>query len=283
MNHLPPLDLGTENAGIGSASEALGPLHSLASAACVVRLLSVEQRSGVTSVGDGISVDASRWTFDGTVANTFDAHVARSVPLYRESHQLALDLSDYFVKTESLVYDIGCSTGSLTRLLFEKNRDKTTSIVGIDPVAEMIDFARSQHTAGSPSPEFVCDDVVTMTLSRSDYVVMFYTLQFIHPAVRQLVVDKIYSSLNWGGALVLFEKVRAPDARFQDLATGLYVEYKLRNGFELGETAAKTRSLKGVLEPFSSQGNLDLLRRAGFSDVMTVSKFICFEGFLAIK
>jgi tRNA (cmo5U34)-methyltransferase len=89
--------------------------------------------------------------------------------------------------------------------------------------------------------------------------------------------------LNWGGALVLFEKVRASDARFQDIATGLYVEHKLRNGFELSETAAKTRSLKGVLEPFSTQGNLDLLRRGGFTDVMTISKFICFEGFLAIK
>lgn len=237
----------------------------------------------MTSVGDGISADGSRWTFEGTVAKTFDDHVARSVPLYHESHQLALDLSDYFVKRESLVYDIGCSTGTLTRLLFDKNCDKTNSIVGIDSVAEMIDFARKQHAAGNPAPEYVCDDVVTSTLSRSDYVVMFYTLQFIHPVVRQLVVDKIYNSLNWGGALVLFEKVRAPDARFQDLTTGLYVEYKLRNGFELGETAAKTRSLKGVLEPFSSQGNLDLLRRAGFSDVMTVSKYVCFEGFLAIK
>ena len=30
-------------------------------------------------------------------------------------------------------------------------------------------------------------------------------------------------------------------------------------------------------------GNLDLLKRAGFVDIMTVFKYICFEGFLAIK
>ncbi|MEK7298654.1 MAG: methyltransferase, partial [Candidatus Margulisiibacteriota bacterium] len=41
--------------------------------------------------------------------------------------------------------------------------------------------------------------------------------------------------------------------------------------------------LKGVLEPFSTQGNLDLLKRAGFVDVTSVMKYICFEGFLAIK
>ena len=237
----------------------------------------------MTSVGDGISVDSSRWSFGGSVAGTFDSHVSRSVPLYHESHQLVVDLSEYFVKPDSLIYDIGCSTGTLTRLLFERNRDKTTLVVGIDSVAEMIDFARNQSAQNALAPEYVCDDLTTMTISPCDYIVMCYTLQFIHPAVRQSVVDKLYKSLNWGGALVLFEKVRAPDARFQDIATGLYVEHKLRNGFELSETAAKTRSLKGVLEPFSTQGNLDLLRRGGFTDVMTISKFICFEGFLAIK
>jgi tRNA (cmo5U34)-methyltransferase len=41
--------------------------------------------------------------------------------------------------------------------------------------------------------------------------------------------------------------------------------------------------LKGVLEPFSTQGNTDLLRRAGFVDLMTVMKYVCFEGYLAIK
>jgi tRNA (cmo5U34)-methyltransferase len=46
---------------------------------------------------------------------------------------------------------------------------------------------------------------------------------------------------------------------------------------------AKTRSLKGVLEPFSTQGNIQLLKRSGFKDIMTVFKYGCFEGFLAIK
>ena len=60
--------------------------------------------------------------------------------------------------------------------------------------------------------------------------------------------------LNWGGAFVLFEKVRGPDARFQDILSQLYNEFKLRNGFSSEEIVEKTRSLKGVLEPFSTQG-----------------------------
>ncbi len=82
---------------------------------------------------------------------------------------------------------------------------------------------------------------------------------------------------------MLFEKVRAPDARFQDMIVSLYNDYKQREGFSADEILNKTSSLKSVLEPFSTEGNLGLLRRAGFVDVTTVMKYLCFEGFLAIK
>ena len=45
----------------------------------------------------------------------------------------------------------------------------------------------------------------------------------------------------------------------------------------------KTRSLKGVQEPFSTEANREMLSRAGFVDQMSIQKYLCFEGFLAIK
>ena len=59
--------------------------------------------------------------------------------------------------------------------------------------------------------------------------------------------------------------------------------YALDKGFSETEIVNKGRSLKGKLEPFSTNGNLDMLKRAGFVDIMTVMKYVCFEGFLAIK
>jgi tRNA (cmo5U34)-methyltransferase len=81
----------------------------------------------------------------------------------------------------------------------------------------------------------------------------------------------------------MFEKVRGPDARFQDMLVALYNDFKVKNGFSAEEILNKTASLKGVLEPFSTEGNLGLLRRAGFTDIMTAMKYLCFEGFVAIK
>ena len=102
-------------------------------------------------------------------------------------------------------------------------------------------------------------------------------------STRQDLINKLYNNLNWGGALVLFEKVRGPDARFQDIASNLYIDYKLRLNYTPDDIISKSLSLKGILEPFSTKGNIDLLKRAGFKDINTIQKYICFEGFLAIK
>ena len=63
----------------------------------------------------------------------------------------------------------------------------------------------------------------------------------------------------------------------------IYNDYKLEQGYNAKEIIEKSRSLKGVMEPFSSKANLEMLKRAGFKDTMSVFKFVCFEGFLAIK
>ena len=63
----------------------------------------------------------------------------------------------------------------------------------------------------------------------------------------------------------------------------IYEEFKLLNGFSEKEVSGKKRSLKGILEPFSTNGNLQMFKRAGFKDISSVAKVVCFEGFLAIK
>jgi len=67
------------------------------------------------------------------------------------------------------------------------------------------------------------------------------------------------------------------------LWTAVSMIQKVESSFNFVWYVGKSRSLKGVLEPFSTQGNIDLLKRAGFVDIVSVSKFVCFEGFLAIK
>ncbi len=231
--------------------------------------------------GDGIQAQNANWRFDGDVAEQFETHVRKSVPLYDEGHDLIVKLSDYFVKEDSVCYELGSSTGLLSYKLAKYHDFRSAQFVGIEKEKAMVEKAASLYQL--PNLTFLHEDVNSFDFAQSDLIVAYYTVQFIHPKLRQQLIDTIYRKLHWGGAFIMFEKVRANDARFQDIMTGLYTDYKLDRGYSPDEIIAKSRSLKGVLEPFSTEGNTDMLRRAGFEDIITVQKFMNFEGFLAIK
>lgn len=130
---------------------------------------------------------------------------------------------------------------------------------------------------------FFNKDVTKYKFKKSDLYISLFTIQFIHQKYRQKLLTKIYDSLNWGGGLIIAEKVRSYDARTQDMSNQIYNEWKRGNGFNSNQILNKTTSLAGVLDPFSSKGNLDQFKRAGFKDISTVAKYICFEMFLLIK
>lgn len=241
----------------------------------------VPQRGG--TVGQAIEAERAGWSFGGNVADTFVSHVRQSVPYYDDGHDLICYLSDFFCHKDSVCYELGASTGELTRKLAEYNSGKPQiQWVGID-VEESMTRKAKEHCAGIPNIRIETADVLLYDFEPSDFIVSYYCIQFMSPRHRQDLFDKIYQSLNWGGAFVLFEKVRGPDARFQDIMVSLYNDFKSRNGFSAEEILNKSRSLKGVLEPFSTAGNYGLLNRAGFVDVMPIMKYVCFEGYLAIK
>ena len=242
-----------------------------------------ENNEKISDVGEKIDAANAGWSFNGDVVASFSEHVRRSVPHYDLGHDMVCKLSDFFLKADSLCYEIGVSTGDLLKKLVEYNTHKpNVRWVGLDVEQDMIDEA-STRLAAAPNVSLETADIIPYEFETTDMIASYYCIQFIHPRVRQDVIKKIYNALNWGGAFIWFEKIRGPDARFQDILTTLYTDFKLEQGYSPSEIIAKTRSLKGVLEPFSTQGNLDLLTRAGFTDVTTIMKYMCFEGVLAIK
>lgn len=236
----------------------------------------------MSNLGDDIKAKAGAWTFGGDVAKTFDDHIQKSVPGYLEGHELVSKLAPFFLgRAGSRFIELGCSTGALTQKVRQYTDRTDIEFTGIDIEDPMVQFAIANNSFDNC--EFELGDALTYDYLGSDMVASYYTIQFINPAIRQQVINKVYESLNWGGAFVMFEKVRGPDARFQDMMTTLYNEYKLDQGYSEQEIIGKTLSLKGILEPFSSNANLEMLKRSGFTDINIIFKRLSFEGFLAIK
>lgn len=221
----------------------------------------------------------SNWKFDKSVAKNFDSHVTKSVPLYKVSHDLCISLSEFFLKDNGRCYDIGCSNGALLNKIRTKNEGKKLDLIGIDNSKPMISLAKKKYK----NITFKNSHLEKFSFLKSDMILSLYTIQFLKPKHRQDLFNRIYKSLNWGGAFVLFEKIRGDDARFQDIMTFLYFDFKSQNGLDSSEILNKEISLRSVLEPYTIQANIDYLKRAGFKDVMPISQYLNFKGFLAIK
>lgn len=231
-------------------------------------------------VGDGIHTLAGSWTFGGRVPDAFDTHVARSVPAYAECHELVADLADQLLPAGGRCYDLGCSTGTLTALLADRLAPRRGEIIGVDREPDMIRLA-AERCAELPAVRFETVALEELELEPADLVISFYTLQFVPVRSRRKVVERIHQALKPAGAMILFEKVLAPTARTQEIATGAYFDWKRRQGFSENEIAAKAHSIRGVLAPLTPEENREMLLQAGFAEAMQVFRWVLFEGIVA--
>jgi tRNA (cmo5U34)-methyltransferase len=219
------------------------------------------------------------WKFNSNVTKSFDKHIKKSVPFYEISHEITCDISKFFLKENSVCYDIGCSTGTLLNKIKLENSGKKLKFIGVDESKAMIKLAKKKFKNIS----FINSELEKIKFIKNDLITSLYTMQFVKPKTRQHLFDKIYKSLNWGGAFIMFEKIRGSDARFQDILNFNYFDFKKKMGFSEKEILNKEISLRGVLEPYTIQANMDFLKRSGFRDIMPISQYLCFVGFLSIK
>jgi len=232
------------------------------------------------AIGDNLFAENAAWTFQGKAEN-FQNHLRRSIPMYEESHFLICLISDYFIKPQSKIIDLGCSTGSLLAKLAERHKDSSIQFEGIDAEPEMIEKAKqNQH---DPRVSFRAASALSLNSIPVDLILSFYTIQFVPLDERKKLYNIIYKNLKPGGAFLLFEKTEESRASFQEIFAGLYHEYKIHQGYSEKEILTKSRSLKGRLIPLTSKENRRLLRNAGFTKTTRIFKYLFFEGLLAIK
>jgi tRNA (cmo5U34)-methyltransferase len=223
------------------------------------------------------------WKFNKEVAKNFDSHVKKSVPIYNEVQEMVVEMSEWFIRDGSKVYDIGCSTGKTISLLSEKHKTKKkVEFIGIESSLSMLKQAKKN--CDKKNVNFLHQDVGKMAeFTEADFVTSLYTLQFLTIQDRKKVLQRIFDSLAEGGALIITEKIRAENSAFEDMWLELYWDFKKKEGFTTEQIIQKAKSLRGVLVPLTLTENLDLLRDVGFTTIDTFAKWYNFAGIVALK
>lgn len=229
-------------------------------------------------------VPKSKWEFDADVAHCFANMLERSIPDYRSMRSLVYELGERFIKPQTVITDIGCSTGLAVEPFFNKHGDNNAYFL-CDNSEAMIEVCGDKFSVGISGGyvELVNGNFFDMDIPDNQSLVLsILSMQFMPTAYRQNMINSIYEALNPGGAFVFVEKIIA-DEGTDDLNVDLYYQMKRENGYTEEKIMQKRKSLENVLSPLKAEWNEDMLHEAGFEKVDMFWRCLNFCGWVAIK
>lgn len=225
------------------------------------------------------------WTFDEKVAEVFPDMIKRSVPGYANIISMIGLLAKRFITPGSNIYDLGCSLGAAT-LSIRRNIDYHDCIIyAIDNSSAMIERCKTHLSAykGTTPIEVICADINDITMHNASMVVLNFTLQFIPANDRQLIINKIFQSLQSGGILVLSEKFSFTDPVIDELLFDMHYDFKRANGYSELQISQKRSMLENVMVTDDLATHQQRLINAGFTHINPWYQCCNFGSIIAIK
>ena len=208
--------------------------------------------------------------FDFNKIDDFDRHIALSIPGYDKLTEQICQYAEYFIEQESNVYDIGCSTGKLMRLL---PQFENVQYLGIDNSNLLPESVGNYHFLNA-------DLGLYEGFENASLVCSVFTLQFLPSVARRKVIERIAEALNPGGAFIVCEKIFSPSAKLQNIINSLYYEHK-QQYFGGDEILRKERDLRSNMRIRSMAELMDEIQFIGVTEVFW--KSFNFVGLIVTK
>jgi len=206
----------------------------------------------------------------------FDGHINKSIPSFNILLNLIENISYSFIRDNYNVYDLGCSKGSLL-LNLSKDNKTNTKFVGYDISSNLL--PKKQDKVLFQKKDITEKDIKFVDPS---LILSIFTLQFIDYSKRKPLLNKIYKSLNKGGAFIIAEKVFVEDSYIQDIFTFALYDYKINN-FTPSEILSKQKDLRKIMFPLKEKENIKLFKEAGFKTIEPFFQSLNFKAWLCIK
>ena len=131
--------------------------------------------------------------------------------------------------------------------------------------------------------EVIEEDILTTEIANASVVVLNFTLQFITPEDRSVLLERIADGMRPGGVLILSEKVVFDDEHLDKLLSDMHHEFKRAHGYSDLEISQKRSALENVLIPETIATHRERLARVGFASVDVWFQCFNFMSMLAVK
>lgn len=218
------------------------------------------------------------WTFENKeVVENFDAHVQAQLPWYPVLTRFVGDLVLSFLPKNGVLYDIGASTGNITKTLAAELEAKQALTISIEPSGEMVDGWKGHGSLVSAEAE-----MIDFSWRRPDVAVMFLTLMFMSQSTRQVFLSKLVDALKPGGAIIIIDKGIIGTPVVQNACKAATLADKQRLGTSPKDYVEKELSLRGQQRIVNQNILIAHLENSGLTTEMFF-RFGEFYGIIAIK
>tara|TARA_Y100000389_G_scaffold188076_1_gene210210 strand:+ start:35913 stop:36653 length:741 start_codon:yes stop_codon:yes gene_type:complete len=246
----------------------------------------MKKKININNLGSGISSVEGTWKFNKNVANVFDKHVKQSIPHYDDIQDYIVSLSEWYIKDNSVIHDLGCSTGETIKKINHLNLSNNYKIIGYDTSKRMIDLAKKKVRLSKKKRKinFVCKSVLDIKrFEKSNLFISILLFPFLKLSERKKILKKIYDSLETGGAFICVEKIRANNANYEDIFNQIYFDFKLKKKLNEKQILNKAKSLRSSMNLFSQNQTIQLIKDSKFQSCEIFFKCFNFIGYIAIK
>lgn len=254
-----------------------------------------------------------QFSFD--TVKEFDNHIDLSIPNYSFCADQVAKYASYFTRDYTSVVDLGCSTGKLLKDM--KKHDKA-SYHGYDisenllpkyderypnlifHKSDLVELSEAtleirrykDHCCSGSKPTLLdhgsecCKSSENHSVRKAtfpgdiSFAFSLFTLQFLPPIKRRMVIEAVGANMISGGAFVSCEKIYSSDAKIQDITTSMYYEFKQKS-FSAEEILSKERDLRSIMTPQTLEESIDDLRIIGEPKLFWMS--YNFVGLIVIK
>lgn len=218
-------------------------------------------------------------TFSFNTIKNFDDHILASIPNYDLLFNTLLILSDYFIRKDTRVYDLGCSTGKLLKALEKRQAGLNCEYIGYDESTNLLELSKDSQVLFK---HIDLNDRKNLDFKYASLIFSIFTLQFLNKEIRMSILEAVYRALIPGGAFIIAEKVYCEEGKMQDIFTSSYYEFK-KKSFTEKQILDKEVDLRKILKPNYSEDLVSSLELVGFKSIQKFYKFLNFEAYICIK
>lgn len=186
------------------------------------------------------------WTFkNASVAAGFERHVREQLPFYELVSGAVAHIARHYLPEGGRLYDIGASTGNITRLLSDSLKSRNIEAVSLDNSPDMANLFDGYG-------RYELTDVLDYPYERFDVATLFLVLMFLPVSKRKQYLQHLYENLNEGGALIVVDKTEDANRYIGTIFRRLTLAGKVASGVDANEILKKELSLSGIQRPITT-------------------------------